>query len=237
MVRGLYIIGTDTGVGKTLVAAGLMRLLLGRGLRAAYFKPVASGVTCINGACLPADAAFVRAVSGFNEDFDRISPFSYEDEVAPHLAARLSGRPIRIDKIRQSLAWLQERYDIIIAEGAGGLMVPLSDEGRMQYDLIRQLGFSCLLVARAGLGTINHTLLTLRVARSEGLTVKGLVISGAGETPVEKDNIAMLARLSGIEAIFVLPKIDPDDRQGLSQAFESTFDISGIEKLLAAIGS
>ena len=129
MTKGIYIIGTDTEVGKTVVAAGLMYLLLEKGYRAAYFKPVATGEMNDNGARIPMDAAFVRTVSGFKGDLKMSSVFSFADEVAPHLAARMAGRRIAGEAVFAALADLKKHCDIIVGEGAGGLMVPLNDEG------------------------------------------------------------------------------------------------------------
>lgn len=166
MTKGLFIIGTDTEVGKTVVAAGILYLLLKKGYRAAYFKPVASGTMMDGGRRMPADAAFVFAASGFREDVTVVTPFSFSPEVSPHLAARMTGRAIDREIILRALSALKDRYDVIVGEGAGGLLVPLNDEGWLQEKLIRDMGFSCLLVSRAGLGTINATLLTLRGARA-----------------------------------------------------------------------
>lgn len=240
MSRGIFIIGTDTGVGKTLISAGLLYLLLKNKYRAAYFKPVASGEVEICGAKASADGAFVGIVSGFTERPDRVAPFAFADAVAPHLAARIASRRIDPAVIQKSLNELKDRYDIIVAEGAGGLAVPLNDEGYMQYDLIRELGFSCLLVARAGLGTINHTLLTLSFARNVGLTIKGIMISGAGQTLVEQDNIAMIKKLAGIEAIFTLPAVSAVDTEKLQQgdlkdAFEQTIHLDDMVALMETV--
>jgi dethiobiotin synthetase len=207
MSKGIYIIGTDTDVGKTIISAGLMHLLLKSRVKAAYFKPVASGEIDVDGVPTPADAAFVSMASGFTEDLQLVTPFSFADSVAPHLASRIARRRIDRAKIRESLEDLKKHYDVIVAEGAGGLMVPLNDEGTLQYELIRELGFPCLLVTRAGLGTINHTLLTLRAAQDVGLVVKGIVVNGAGESVIEQDNISMIRKLSGIDAVFVLPQM------------------------------
>jgi len=240
MSRGIFIIGTDTGVGKTVVSAGLMYLLLQNKYRAAYFKPVASGEVEEGGARFPADAAFVRMVSGFEEKMETVVPFSFADAVAPHLASRRAGRRIDPNVIRRCLDDLKSRYDVIVAEGAGGLAVPLNDEGLMQYDLIRELGFPCLLVARTGLGTINHTLLTLAFARSAGLAVKGIVFGAAEQNPVDEDNMAVIKKLSGLEAIFAVPVIDgidPDKMQcgNLKNVFEDNIHIQNIVHLMETI--
>ncbi|MHB8137916.1 MAG: dethiobiotin synthase [Smithellaceae bacterium] len=215
MTRGIYIIGTDTGVGKTAVAAGLMHLLLRNRCRAAYFKPVASGVSVIDGVSVSTDAAFVSLVSGFAERQNRVTSFVFDDAVAPHLAARMARRPIDRVVIKNSLDDLKSRYDLIIAESAGGLAVPLDADGAMQYDLIRELNFPCLLVARAGLGTINHTLLTLGFAKSVGLKINGIIISAVGGTLIEQDNVATIKKLSGIETILVLPTTSAMDTEKL----------------------
>ena len=238
--RGIYIIGTDTDVGKTVVAAGLMHLLLKNGCRAAYFKPVASGMTVCGGVHVSADAAFVRAVSGFAEQPDIITPFSFADAVAPHLAARLACRRIDPAVIQKSLNDLKNRYDVIIAEGAGGLAVPFGDEGAMQADVIRESGFPCLLVARARLGTINHTLLTLSYAKSAGLRICGILLNRAGENLIEQDNIAMIKRLSGIESVFTLPVVASVDSEKMQpgrirEAFEQTININDMIALMGGV--
>ena len=235
VVRGIFIIGTDTDVGKTVVSAGLMYLLMKKKVQAAYFKPVASGEVKVGDVAMPADAAFVRAASGFTERSERVTPFAFADAVAPHLAARLTGRSIDMDVIRKSLDDLKNQYDVIVAEGAGGLAIPLNDEGFMQYDLIRELNFPCLLVCRAGLGTINHTLLTLFAAKSVGLAVKGIIINRAGETLIEQDNIRMIRKLSGLEAIFTLPAITGMDSETLQTGnLRDVFDRSiAVDDILA----
>jgi len=240
MSKGIFVIGTDTEVGKTVVSAGLMHLLLSNKYKAAYFKPVASGEVMLGGVYQSTDASFIKTVSGFAEDQKNITPFSFKNAVAPHFASRLEGRSIDLAVIKDTMQYLKNSYEMIIAEGAGGLAVPLNDQGFMQYDLIRELGFSCLLVARTGLGTINHTLLTLRFAQSEGLKIKGIVLNGNGQTPVETDNIETIRKLSGIPAIFTVPALAGVDTEKLQpgnirDVFESTIDINEIIGLMERI--
>lgn len=216
MAKGIFIIGTDTEVGKTLVSGGLMHLLLQNKKNAVYFKPVASGEVFINNVSRTIDANFVKAASGLNEDDSVITPFFFKNAVAPHLAAHMENKPIDVATIEEKLQCLKKRYDIIVCEGAGGLAVPLNAEGFLQSDLIRQLGFVCLLVARTTLGTINHTLLTLNFARSAGLKIKGLVLNNNKNTLIEEDNIRTLRRISGLKDIFVVPCIDGVNTETLS---------------------
>jgi len=240
MSKGIFIIGTDTEVGKTVVSAGLMHLLLGNKHKAAYFKPVASGEVLLNGSSQSTDASFVKAVSGFAEDPKNMTPFSFKNAVAPHFAARLEGRSIDLAVIQNTLQYLKNSYEMIIAEGAGGLAVPLNDQGFMQYDLIRELGFPCLLVCRTGLGTINHTLLTLRFAKSAGLAIKGIVMNGDRQTEAETDNIETIRKLSGIAAIFTIQALTGVDTEKLqpgniADVFERTIDIKKIIGLMESI--
>jgi len=239
MSKGIFIIGTDTEVGKTVVSAGLMHLLLDK-YNAAYFKPVASGQILLGGSYQSTDASFVKTVSGFAENPKNITPFSFKNAVAPHFAARLEGRSIDVAIIKDTLQYLKSSYEMIIAEGVGGLAVPLNDQGFMQHDLIRELGFPCLLVARTGLGTINHTLLTLRFAQSAGLTIKGIVLNGHGKTPVETDNIETIRKLSDISAIFTVPALAGVDTEKLQpgnivDVFEKNIDIKKIIRLMESI--
>lgn len=239
MSKGIFIIGTDTEVGKTVVSAGLMHLLLDK-YNAAYFKPVASGQILLGGSYQSTDASFVKTVSGFAENPKNITPFSFKNAVAPHFAARLEGRSIDVAIIKDTLQYLKSSYEMIIAEGVGGLAVPLNDQGFMQHDLIRELGFPCLLVARTSLGTINHTLLTLRFAQSAGLTIKGIVLNGHGKTPVETDNIETIRKLSDISAIFTVPALAGVDTEKLQpgnivDVFEKNIDIKKIIRLMESI--
>ena len=240
MSKGIFVIGTDTEAGKTVVSAGLMHLLLSNKYKAAYFKPVASGEVMLGGVYQSTDASFIKTVSGFAEDQKNITPFSFKNAVAPHFASRLEGRSIDLAVIKDTMQYLKNSYEMIIAEGAGGLAVPLNDQGFMQYDLIRELGFPCLLVARTGLGTINHTLLTLRFAQSAGLKIKGIVLNGHGQTPTETDNIETIRKLSGIPAIFTVPALDGVDTEKLqpgniADVFEKNIDIKKIIRLMESI--
>jgi dethiobiotin synthetase len=150
---------------------------------------------------------------------------------------------MRIDPtlVRKRLADLTGRYDVIVAEGAGGLAVPLDDEGRyMQYDLIRDLNFPCLLVCHARLGTINHTLLTLYLAKSVGLRVKGIVVNRAGDSLMERDNIEMIKKLAGPGPVFTLPEVrgpDPEKLQPgeLGSVFEQSISLTDVLALMERI--
>jgi dethiobiotin synthetase len=136
---------------------------------------------------------------------------------------------------------LTQHYEWIVAEGAGGLAVPLNNDGYMQYDLIRDLGFSCILVSRTTLGTINHTLLTLHYAESLGIRVKGIFMNGYGRSDQERDNIETIKKLTDVPALFTIPTLSAVDTEklqagNLRAVFEEIIDIDEIAALMETVG-
>ena len=173
--RGVFVTGTDTGVGKTLVARALVRGLRSRGLDVGVMKPVETGA----GAAGPLDARALREAAGVEDPLELVCPFALALPAAPTVAAEDEGRAIDLGVIGRAFATLASRHACMVVEGAGGLLVPVAD-GASMADLARALDLPLLVVARAGLGTINHTLLTLEAARARALRVAGVVISHAG---------------------------------------------------------
>jgi dethiobiotin synthetase len=167
-VNGLFVTGTDTGVGKTLVTAAVALALRSRGVDAGVVKPVQTG---------EGDAPTLKALVGLEEELDEIAPFSYRAPLAPLVAARLEGRAPDLNEVADRVRGLAARHELTIVEGVGGLLVPVGD-GWTVADLAADLGLPVLVVARAGLGTLNHTLLTLAEARRRGLEVTGVVLNG-----------------------------------------------------------
>ena len=166
--KGVFVTGTDTDVGKTVIAAGLTAALRRRGVKAVYFKPMQSGCPEEGGKLIPTDAAFARDLAGLTEPLELLTPITLRLPLAPGVAAAREGVAVDLGRIAQALRELAGRYDFFVVEGAGGLYVPLIDTGFLVLDLIRWLGLPLLVVARAGLGTINHTALTVMAARQQG---------------------------------------------------------------------
>src|SRR5450631_325272 len=164
MNRGCFITGTDTGVGKTVVTAALAATLRRQGLRVGVMKPVETGCPLKDGHFLPQDALFLRAASGCTASQDLITPYTFAEALAAAIAAELAGVTINIDYIRSCYEKLLAGHDIVLVEGAGGLLVPLTNHLCM-HDIAVELGLPVLVVARNMLGTINHTALTVTVAR------------------------------------------------------------------------
>ena len=188
---GFFVTGTDTGVGKTLVACALARGLRGRGLDVGVMKPVETGV----GPDGPRDAQALRAAAGCGDLLGEICPLALPLAAAPSVAAEGAGVGIALPWLRDRFEVLAARHRWMIVEGAGGLLVPLSSEATMA-DLALTLGLSLVVVARARLGTINHTRLTLEAATRRALPLAGVVVSHA-EGPLSPADSANLVALRG----------------------------------------
>ncbi len=227
--RGIFVTGTDTGVGKSLVSAALARFLVGKGIRVGVMKPVESGVP--DPQRLGADGELLRWAAGCEAPEALISPCRLRQPLAPSLAAHLAGTPIDIDGLVSAAKQLLDRYEFVIIEGAGGLMVPLR-ETFLIGDLACRIGLPLLTVCRPDLGTLNHTLLTLHAARCWGLRATGLVVNGMPAMPglAEHHAPAMLGALGAVDVWQVLPRIEGDDRQKV-EFLSRQFSNSLLEKI------
>ena len=175
-VRGLIVSGTDTGVGKTVLAGCIARVLRGQGRRPAVFKPVASGCQPLREGLVSEDAMFLAWCAGTPHAIADVCPQRYREALAPAVAAEVEGRAVDWAAVDRSFAWMCRDADCAVVEGVGGLLVPM-DERHTFADVASSLGLPVVVVARAALGTINHTLLTLEALRSRGIEVAGVVIN------------------------------------------------------------
>jgi len=177
---GLFVVGTDTGVGKTRVAACIARALLQSGKKVGVYKPAASGCEVSNGRLESEDAIALWNAAGRPGDLAVVSPQRFAAPLAPHLAAREEGKEIDPGLLRTGLAYWQQRSDIVIVEGAGGLMSPLGDEEYVA-DLAAEFGFPLIIVAPNKIGVINQTLQTLMAAAycAPQLKIAGIVLNDA----------------------------------------------------------
>lgn len=209
MADGVFVTGTGTEVGKTVVAAALARTLAAGGRTVAVFKP------CVTGLEEPPapmyDHELLRLAAGSEQSDDQIAPYRYGPPASPHLAAALAGEEIDPDRLRSAARTAAEGAEAIVCEGVGGLLVPLAP-GYLVRDLAADLGYPLVVVASPGLGTINHTLLTLEAARSGGLEVAAVVLTPWPEEPtaVETSNFETIAAHSATPVIG-LPQLDLGD--------------------------
>jgi dethiobiotin synthetase len=176
-MRGLFITGTDTGVGKTHIACEIVRELRAAGHRVGAYKPVCSGaVSGQAGRPIWDDVEALRQALDSDISDDRISPQRFVAPLAPPIAARQEGRTVDVMELQRGFDWWSSRSEIVVVEGAGGLLCPLTDTESMA-DLAKRFELPLIVVARLGLGTINHTLLTVEVARQCGLHVAGIIFN------------------------------------------------------------
>ncbi len=203
MGKAFLVTGTDTGVGKTVVAGGLALGFRRMEMAPGVFKPVESGVVGE-----PLDGLFLKKCSGTPRPLAQVVPYSLEEPLAPAVAAEREGVKISLEAIRDRLRDWTRDHPVTLVEGAGGLLVPIT--GTLTYaDLARWLDLSILIVARPSLGTINHTLLTVRVARAMGLRVLGVVISGYPREPgvAEETNSEVIERMGDVDVLALVPRI------------------------------
>jgi dethiobiotin synthetase len=224
MNRGIFITGTDTGVGKTVVAAVLARLLRMRGLSVGVMKPVTSGCREEEGIPVSDDALLLCQAAGVPCSVD-VAPYLLREPVAPAEAAKQDGVVIDFGRISESFDRLSACHDFMIVEGAGGLMVPLAG-GLLVADLARRLDLPLLVVARPGLGTINHTVLTCFSAQQMELKVAGVIINDFPESPglAERSAPHHIGSLCGAPVLGIWPHRDDIDELELVEGLADWLD-------------
>jgi dethiobiotin synthetase len=205
---GIFVTGTDTGVGKTVVSRALIAAFRKAGMKVGAMKPIETGV----GEAGPLDAIAMREAAGMEDPLETICPQQFALPAAPNVAAQAENREVDLDSIDAAYERVTTGCDFVVVEGAGGLLVPIRDDITMA-ELGRRLGLPLLIVARASLGTINHTSLTLDVAASKNLTVLGVVISHAGGLLSDADasNLLGLKEILGDRLIGEIPPLPPGE--------------------------
>lgn len=212
MSKNIFITGTGTDVGKTYVTGLILKKLNESGRNAAYFKAAMSGnERTDDGSLIPGDALFVKTVSGISQPLDEMCPYIYETAVSPHLASKIEGNPVELKKVTEAFTDVSEKYAYVTMEGSGGILCPLRyDDTKIHLeDVIRELGLSCLIVADAGLGTINSVVLTVEYMKAKNITVKGIIFNNYHSGDVmEEDNLRMCEELTGVN---VIACVEPND--------------------------
>lgn len=232
--KGIFITGTDTGVGKTVVTSALAYSLIQSGVDVGVMKPTQTGA----GLPVLKDLEFVERVTGRSFSGEDYCPYILRDPLSPYTASILEKRGISVESIRASYERLTTVHDNVLVEGAGGLLVPILQDYTMA-DLARDLGLSLIIVTRPDLGTLNHTTLTAEYAKSHGLSVLGIVISNFPENPdlAQRTNPDILTQMTGHPIIGVIPQdleisveegkvgsLRESSNSGLSPDFGGVFD-------------
>jgi dethiobiotin synthetase len=207
-LRGLFVTGTDTGVGKSIVAAAICSALVEGGEAVAAFKPAVTGLD-EPATEWPADHELLAAAANAGQAPEEVAPYRFGPPLSPHYAAELAGETIEPASLVET-ARAAARTRLLVCEGVGGLLVPLTP-GYLVRDLVVDLGLPLVVAARTGLGTINHALLTVEAGRATGLRVAGIVMTPwpARPDPIEVSNAETVARLSGVQ-VSGLPRTTPE---------------------------
>lgn len=203
MMRGIFVTGTDTEIGKTAITAGLAAVLKKRGIDAGVMKPISAGGR--------ADAKLLRRAARSNESLDTINPIFLRDPLSPNIAAAREERVLDLAPVFDAFDRLSKIHDYLLVEGVGGLLVPIADDF-LVADLAARFDLSLLIVARAALGTINHTLLTIEAARARGLQVNSVIYNTllpGGPDVSAQLSPGVVTRISGVPSAGTVP-YDPD---------------------------
>lgn len=205
MSRNLFITGTGTDVGKTFAAGLIVKKLCSSGKSAAYFKAAMSGnFRGADGRLIPGDALSVKQMSGISQEIPDMCPYVYENAFSPHLASRIEGNPVRMDVVKQCFERVCSQYEYVTVEGSGGILCPICVDGEKIFleDIIRELSLPSVIVADAGLGTINHAGLTADYMRRRGLPVKGIILNHWHPgNRMEEDNRKMCEMVTGLKVL------------------------------------
>ena len=208
MSKGLFVIGTGTDIGKTYVTGLLLKCIRDNGYNASYFKAALSGaIRDENGSLIPGDAVEVLRMADLEEDTGFLVPYIYETAVSPHLASQIEGNPVDLDVVKDAYEKVSEKYDYIVMEGSGGIVCPIRYEGKddksniMLEDIIKFLGLDVILIADAGLGTINSIVTTVEYLKNRNINVCGIIMNNYKDEAMEIDNVKMVEELCGVDVI------------------------------------
>ncbi len=227
--QGFFITGTDTGVGKTVATACLLSLYRKHGLNVGVMKPVETGVDPECSSSANSDAKFLMEIAQSTDSLSEVCPIRLKTPASPYQAGKMENRSIDIDRIINSFRLLAGKYDPMLVEGVGGLLVPLTPR-YLICDLIRDLGLPLLVVGRNSLGTLNHTLLTLRAAQQAGIRVRGVILNRThpgGKDAIEQGHADIITELSGVPVLGEIPF--------LGQISEKSFTDEVLDNLEASL--
>ena len=208
MSKGLFVIGTGTDIGKTYVTGLLLKYIRDNGYDATYFKAALSGaIRDENDNLIPGDAVEVLRMADLEEDTDFLVPYIYETAVSPHLASRIEGNPVNLKTVKEAYEKVSQKYDYIVMEGSGGIVCPIHYEGKesegniMLEDIIKFLNLDVILIADAGLGTINSVVTTVEYLKNRDIHVCGIIMYKYRDELMECDNVKMVEDLCEVDVI------------------------------------
>lgn len=214
MGKGIFVTGTGTDVGKTYVTGLIIKKIKENGMTPGYFKAAMSGNEREeDGTLIPGDALWVKNVSGISQSVEEMCPYVYEHAYSPHLASRLEGNHVEMAVVLDNYRKVKEKYDYITVEGSGGILCPICfDEARIGLtDIIDEMELDCILVADAGLGTINSVVLTYEYMKNRNMNIKGMIFNYyIADNIMHEDNIRMCEYMTGLPTLAKVSMGDVD---------------------------
>jgi dethiobiotin synthetase len=231
-MHGIFITGTNTGVGKTAIAAGLAWALRKQKIDVGVMKPFATANRVFSKKYRSQDTAILAKASGVNDPDSNLNPFFYSIAASPLVASKLKhGAPVNIKRAVQELKKLGRKHDFLIAEGIGGIMVPLT-ENECVADFVKQVDLPAVIVSTTKLGTLNHTLLTVMACKKFGLKIMGIILNKTSKRPniVEQRTAEVIERLTRSKVLAVIPLSQGANYVAIGKALEYDLDL---DKLLS----
>jgi dethiobiotin synthetase len=229
MSRGIFITATGTDAGKTYVTALIVKKLAQSGLNAGYYKAALSGAICVNNKLIPGDAEYVRTTSGITQPTEQMVSYVYKNAVSPHLAAKSEGNPVEAEKVKRDFSNICNTYNYVTVEGSGGIVCPIRYEKEniiFLEDIIKLLKLPVLLIADAGLGTINYVVTSCEYIKSKNIKIQGIILNNYDETnPMHVDNKFMIEEITNIPIVATVEK----------NAKDINIDIDSLKKLYVEI--
>lgn len=220
--KGLFITATGTDIGKTYVTALLVKKMRENGYNCGYYKAALSGAPNV----AASDAGYVNKIAQIGQSDERLVTYLYQHAVSPHLAARLEGNPVELSKVKEEYNKTAADFDYLTMEGSGGIICPIrwdDKEKLLLGDIIKALSLPSIIVADAGLGTINAVVLTAEYMKNHALPVKGIILNNYIGDVMQEDNIKMIEELTALKVIAKVEKGAQEldiDAQKLASLYE-----------------
>ncbi len=229
-MNGLFVTGTDTDVGKTIITSGIAAVLKEKLVDIGVYKPLLSGVSREHP---ESDTSLLKEGSQTPLTYEEITPFEFKEPLAPYVAGKLGGRSIYLKDVLNHWNQIKDKHQYFLVEGAGGISVPLGPDFLVS-DLITALDLPTIIVARPNLGTINHTFLTVKYAQSLGIKVAGIIINGKNSDfdLAEQTNPDVIEKQCGVPILGITPRLEELNKEAIKQMIKDHMDVSKIIKKL-----
>lgn len=223
-MKGFFVTGTDTGVGKTIISCGLAAVLKEKKIDVGVFKPLLSGISRDHP---ESDTSLLKQMSQTSLSYEDITPFAFKEPLAPYVAGKMEGKVVNIEDVLHCWERIRERHEYFIVEGAGGISVPLG-ENFLISNLIKALQLPIVIVARPNLGTVNHIFLTVQYAKSMGLKIAGIVINGISDHPdiAEKTNPKLIEELCDVPILGITPNLKEITNESIQKMVKDHIDVT-----------